>query len=436
MLKIGLNGKQGGGKSYISRYIAKHNQNMIAFDGSNLSLQLMNLYLRTYSIDEIRNASITYSITNENVLLTTVNNDVTLQPPTTKDGLMLKMQAYSLRENEMDVWDAIFAKTRDFISAFSEEKADQYDALIVTGRKFDVLMPDADMRFYITADAEKRQVRASTRDAAEEEMIKERERIEEEIFLMGEDEILFDTTPYNTTEEVDKAIEQQILPIINDKIGPRPISILLVGVSNAGKSTLLSDLGEKYPYMIQVPEVAATYMREHQIHVNPEQMTPEVFNMIARSQIEAVNQASRGEQKIMCIDGNPLILYLSGKILFSHDNPELLELAIQFMKRADIVIWCDEKNIKFEATHDNGMERGPEWLNGAMKEEYLRILADNGIKYEYVSGTREERVQQVEKILGRHMSKIQIERSSGEITFDEISNALMKNKQKGQGHEE
>lgn|GEM_PF-2304731 len=32
------------------------------------------------------------------------------------------------------------------------------------------------------------------------------------------------------------------------------------------------------------------------------------------------------------------------------------------------MVWCDEKNIKFEATHDNGMERGPEWLNDAMKE--------------------------------------------------------------------
>ena len=97
------------------------------------------------------------------------------------------------------------------------------------------------------------------------------------------------------------AIDQQILPAINERIGHRPISILLVGVSNAGKSTLLSDFWKKYPDMIQVPEMAATYMREHQIHVNPEQMTPEVFNDISRTQIEAVNQAY-------------------------HDNPELLEL--------------------------------------------------------------------------------------------------------------
>lgn len=46
-----------------------------------------------------------------------------------------------------------------------------YDALIVTGRDFDVLMPDADMRFYITADTEKRQARASTRDATERDII-------------------------------------------------------------------------------------------------------------------------------------------------------------------------------------------------------------------------------------------------------------------------
>lgn len=45
------------------------------------------------------------------------------------------------------------------------------------------------------------------------------------------------------------------------------------------KSTLLSDLGKKYPDMIQVPEMVATYMWEHQIHVNPEQMTPEVFKL-------------------------------------------------------------------------------------------------------------------------------------------------------------
>lgn len=31
--------------------------------------------------------------------------------------------------------------------------------------------------------------------------------------------------------------------------------------------------------MIQVPEMVATYMWEHQIHVNPEQMTPEVFKL-------------------------------------------------------------------------------------------------------------------------------------------------------------
>ena len=55
-------------------------------------------------------------------------------------------------------------------------------------------------------------------------------------------------------------------------------------------------------------------------------MTSEVFNDISRTQIEAVNQAYQSEQEIMCIDGNPLILYLSGKILFYHDNPELLEL--------------------------------------------------------------------------------------------------------------
>ena len=370
MLKIGLNGKQGGGKSYISKYIAKNNQNILAFDGSNLSLQLMNLYLRTHSIDEIKNASITYNINNRNVLETTVNNDITLRPPTTKDELMLKMQAYTLRADEMEVWDIIFEKTRDFIQEFSKEKDSMYDALIVTGRNFDVLMPDADMRFYITADEEKRQVRASTRDATERKIIEKREEIEEAIFSKGDEEIVFDTTSFNTTKEVDDAIEQYILPAINERIGHRPISILLVGVSNAGKSTLLTDLGKKYPDMVQVPEMAATYMREHQIHVNPEQMTPEVFNAISRIQIEAVNQASQSEQKVMCIDGNPLILYLSGKILFYHDNPELLKLGIQFTKRADIVIWCDEKNIKFEQTHDNGMERGPEWLNDAMKEEF------------------------------------------------------------------
>ena len=299
---------------------------MIAFDGSNLSLQLMNLYIRTHNIEDIRNASVTYKINTKNILETVVNGDSTLKPASTKDELKVKMQAYSLREDEMDVWDAIFEKTRDFIQTISEEKDSMYDALIVTGRDFDVLMPDADMRFYITADTEKRQARASTRDATERDIIEKSEEIEEGTFSKGDGEIVFDTTPFNTTKEVDAAIDQQILPAINERIGHRPISILLVGVSNAGKSTLLSDFGKKYPDMIQVPEMAATYMREHQIHVNPEQMTPEVFNDISRTQIEAVNQASQSEQEIMCIDGNPLILYLSGKILFYHDNPELLEL--------------------------------------------------------------------------------------------------------------
>lgn len=144
---------------------------MIAFDGSNLSLQLMNLYIRTHNIEDIRNASVTYKINTKNILETVVNGDSTLKPASTKDELKVKMQAYSLREDEMDVWDAIFEKTRDFIQTFSEEKDSMYDALIVTGRDFDVLMPDADMRFYITADTEKRQARASTRDATERDII-------------------------------------------------------------------------------------------------------------------------------------------------------------------------------------------------------------------------------------------------------------------------
>ena len=222
MIKIGLNGKQGGGKSYIAKKIARDNQNIVAFDGSNLSLQLLNLYLLSHNIDDIINATITYSINEKNILETEVNANSALKPMSTKEELETKMKAYKLRENNMDVWNAIFAKTRDFIREFSVEKEDKYQAIVVTGRNFEVLMPDADMYFYITAEKEKRQKRVSLRDTSERNIVEERENIEEGIFNKGEKEIVFDTTPYNTTKEVDTAIEKVIMPIINEKIGEKP----------------------------------------------------------------------------------------------------------------------------------------------------------------------------------------------------------------------
>lgn len=95
---------------------------MIAFDGSNLSLQLMNLYIRTHNIEDIRNASVTYKINTKNILETVVNGDSTLKPASTKDELKVKMQAYSLREDEMDVWDAIFEKQEILFKLFQKKR--------------------------------------------------------------------------------------------------------------------------------------------------------------------------------------------------------------------------------------------------------------------------------------------------------------------------
>jgi nicotinamide riboside kinase len=169
------------------------------------------------------------------------------------------------------------------------------------------------------------------------------------------------------------------------------LRIAIVGSASSGKTTLAARLAQHYG-TIWVPE----YLREF---VDAEARVPVSADQIhiARVQVEREEAALPLARRFLFCDTTPLMTAVYSLQYFDGIDAELEALAAMHRQRYDITLVC-APDLPWVP---DGLMREPEDVSGAVSALLLHELAVRGIPYTLVSGTPEQRLMKVERVLGR-----------------------------------
>lgn len=188
--------------------------------------------------------------------------------------------------------------------------------------------------------------------------------------------------PYENKEYVSDSVYKDLIT-----------NVVFLGGPSTGKSTLTQAMANEFntEYM---HEYGREYWNEHNID---RRLTQDQLLEIATGHLERENKKLENADTYLFTDTNAITTYVFSK--YYHDNTpeELHELARNCDERYDIVILCG-MDIPYDDTWDRS---GPD-NRKRLQRMHIDFLERHNIPYYTVTGTVEERVQQVKDIVSQH----------------------------------
>jgi NadR type nicotinamide-nucleotide adenylyltransferase len=169
--------------------------------------------------------------------------------------------------------------------------------------------------------------------------------------------------------------------------------VCFMGAPSTGKTTLARSMAEKYN-TAWMPEYGAEYWLEH--HVN-RRITLDQFEEIAPEHNSREDALMLQSRKYLFCDTNPITTYAFAKDYHGTAGPILTRLAMEAEKRYDLFFLCDT-DIPYAETWDRSGDHKRKWFQDLIVGD----LGERRVPFFRVSGTPEERVSQVEKVLRQH----------------------------------
>ena len=166
------------------------------------------------------------------------------------------------------------------------------------------------------------------------------------------------------------------------------MKIVIVGSFCVGKTTLVNDLKEHVDFPI-LPEVALQMIKEgYKLDQN---VTVETEYEILRRQVKLEERKSKFIADRCLID---LLAYAN--ILFEYEDELLLSITAELMKAEyDVILYIEPE---FPMVKRGKRSSDPAFQK-EIDKEIKKILKNGKFKFYKVSGSREERVKQVLKII-------------------------------------
>lgn len=172
--------------------------------------------------------------------------------------------------------------------------------------------------------------------------------------------------------------------------------VVFLGAPSTGKTTIAERVAAYYDTQF-VAEYGRTYWMENQVD---RLLTQEQLLFIAEEQIRQEDEAIQSAKDFLIVDTNALTTWHFAIDYYGCALPELDRLADESKQRFDHVFLCAD-DIPFEDT----WERSGDVKRKEFQTFITQQLHDRGIQYTYLSGTVEERLEQVTKVLGVHSAK-------------------------------
>jgi NadR type nicotinamide-nucleotide adenylyltransferase len=168
------------------------------------------------------------------------------------------------------------------------------------------------------------------------------------------------------------------------------IKVVLLGAPSTGKSTLTEKLAEHFntTYM---PEYGREYWEMNNIQ---RRLTPEQLLEIAIVHRERELIAAHEADRYFFIDTNALTTKIFSQYYHGDSLPRLQQLSNDTKERYDLVILCGD-----DIPYDDTADRSGETNRSDFQRASIQELDELGIKYHEVTGSIQDRIAEVSRIL-------------------------------------
>jgi HTH-type transcriptional regulator, transcriptional repressor of NAD biosynthesis genes len=168
------------------------------------------------------------------------------------------------------------------------------------------------------------------------------------------------------------------------------VKVVLLGAPSTGKSTLSAKLAEHFT-TTHMPEYGREYWESNNIQ---RRLTLEQLLEIAITHREREIELAHTANRYFFVDTNAITTEIFSYYYHGDALPRLRELSNETSERYDLVILCGD-DIPYDDTED----RSGETNRSEFQKATLDVLNSRGIKYHLVTGSIQERINQVSRIL-------------------------------------
>ncbi|MFH6963994.1 AAA family ATPase [Flavobacterium plurextorum] len=166
--------------------------------------------------------------------------------------------------------------------------------------------------------------------------------------------------------------------------------VVLLGAPSTGKTTLAEKLAFHFDTQ-WMPEYGREYWEKHQIN---KRLTLEDLLKIAETHIEREDALVLQSNRILFSDTNAITTYLFSLDYHGTALAALENLAKAAENRHDIIFVCDT-----DIPYDDTWDRSGDVKRKEFQQKIIEDLNNRNLKYYMLSGTIDERIEQVSKVL-------------------------------------
>ena len=166
--------------------------------------------------------------------------------------------------------------------------------------------------------------------------------------------------------------------------------VVLLGAPSTGKTTLAEKLAFHFDTQ-WMPEYGREYWEKHQIN---KRLTLEDLLKIAETHIEREDALVLQSNRILFSDTNAITTYLFSLDYHGTALAALENLAKTAENRHDIIFVCDT-----DIPYDDTWDRSGDVKRKEFQQKIIEDLNNRNLKYYMLSGTIDERIEQVSKVL-------------------------------------
>lgn len=188
--------------------------------------------------------------------------------------------------------------------------------------------------------------------------------------------------PYQYREYIDPLVYNDLIT-----------KVVFIGAMSTGKTTLCETLAKKYD-TVWMPEYGREYWEQH--HVN-RRVTAEQLAEIARVHVQREDTLAPKANRYLFVDTNAITTYMFAMDYQGYALPELELLAMKAQSRYDLCFLCRE-----DIPYDDTWDRSGDQKRQVFQKMVIADLKERRLPYIELTGTLEERIRIVEKVLGKY----------------------------------
>lgn len=189
------------------------------------------------------------------------------------------------------------------------------------------------------------------------------------------------TNPFENRHFVNEIVYQDLIT-----------KIVFLGAMSSGKSTLTEALAKKYNTTF-APEYGREYWTNHQVD---RRISLEAFDEIAKGHLKIENQQIQNANQYFFVDTNAITTYVYALDYHQKAPQFLIQTALENSSRYDLFFLCD-----IDISYDDTWDRSGAQKRSVFQKQIVADLRERNIPYILLSGSVNERMEKVEKILER-----------------------------------